>query len=242
LQLTLFGGREKTDYYTGRRGAYDEIIATIEQLLNAEIAPRIQIFVNQDNIGDLGAVVDLIHKMRLEEQCTAFGKQFSAFVHQGSCDGENAKLYDIRVTPHDLGRVPQLLQEYSLHNWNKLDNFADIFGKTERELCAELSDSTEIVGTVCDTPIFFVDKDFYVYPNVTTPTKYWRLGNLKTEGAESILRRYLNDELPAQRFRATVPLGEFVKYCGDPNSERLFVKRDYIDLLVRRYCMRGDKS
>jgi MoaA/NifB/PqqE/SkfB family radical SAM enzyme len=239
-QLTLFGGWEKTDYYTGRRGAYDEIIGAIEQLLNAEIAPRIQVFVNQDNIADLGAVMDLIHEMRLEERCAAFGTPFSAFVHQGSCDGENAKLYDIRVTPRDLERVPPLLQEYSLRHWNK-DNFADIFGKTERELCAELADSREIVRTVSDTPVFFVDKDFNVYPNVTTPTKYWLLGNLKTDGAESILRRYVNDESPAQHIRVTVTLGELVKSCGDPESERLFVKSDYIDPLVRMYCERSEK-
>jgi hypothetical protein len=104
-QVTLFGGREKTDYYTGRHGSYDEIVDTIEQLLNVEIAPRIQVFVNQDNIGDLGTVVDLIHEMRLEERCANFEIPFSVFVHQGSPDGENAKLYDIRVTPKDLEQV-----------------------------------------------------------------------------------------------------------------------------------------
>ncbi|HCR41527.1 MAG TPA: hypothetical protein DIW41_11555 [Lachnospiraceae bacterium] len=84
-QLTLFGGEEKTDYYTGRKGAYDEIVRSIELLMNAEIAPRLQVFVNKDNVDDLQAVVDLIHEHRLEERCAAFGAPFSAFVHQGSC-------------------------------------------------------------------------------------------------------------------------------------------------------------
>jgi MoaA/NifB/PqqE/SkfB family radical SAM enzyme len=234
-QVTLFGGCEKTDYYTGRKGAYEEIISAIEQLINAEITPRIQVFINQDNVGDLGAIVDLLREMRLEERCANFETPFSVFVHQGSCDGENAKLYDIRVKPKDLEQVPPLLQEYSLRHWNKY-NFADIFGKTERELCAELSGSTEIVGTVTNTPTFYVDKDFNVYPNITTPSKYWLLGNLKTDGAEVVLHRYVNAETTAQRIRKTVPIGDIVNACGNFESERLFSKSDYIDFLVNKYC------
>jgi MoaA/NifB/PqqE/SkfB family radical SAM enzyme len=229
-QVTLFGGREKTDYYTGRHGAYDEIINAIEQLINAEISPRIQVFINQDNIDDLQSVVDLITEMRI-----------SAFVHQGSCDGENSKLYDIRVTPKDLEQVPPLLIDYSLKHFNK-DNFIDIFGKTERELCTELSGSTEIVGTVTNTPTFYVDKDFNVYPNITTPSKYWSLGNLKTDGAEVVLHRYKNDESLAQRVRKTVTIGELIKACGNYKSEKMFSKGDYIDFLVQLYCERSENG
>jgi MoaA/NifB/PqqE/SkfB family radical SAM enzyme len=239
-QFTLFGGREKTDFYTGRKGVYDEIICVIEQLINAEISPRIQVFINQDNIGDLSAVVDLIREMRLEERCANFEMPFSTFVHQGSCDGENAKLYDIRVTPKDLEIVPPLCVDYSLRHFNK-NNFIDVFGKTELELCTELSSSTVFIGTVNDAPTFYVDKDFNVYPNITTPSKYWLLGNLKTDGAETILRRYLNDESPAQRVRATAPIGELVRDCGNFESERLFSQSDYLDFLVQLYCERSDK-
>jgi sulfatase maturation enzyme AslB (radical SAM superfamily) len=233
-QLTLFGGREKTDFYTGRRGAYDEIVEAIELLIKEGIAPRIQVFINQDNLDDLGAVVDLIQEKQLIQRCPGF----SAFVHQGSCDGENAKLYDVRVTPPDLSRVPQLLIDYSLRHW-KVSRFEDIFGQTERVLCESLADSGEIIGRTSDTPVFFVDKDFNVYPNVTTPTADWRLGNLKKESAEEILRRYRNNESPAQRVRATVPLGEMIRACGHPESERLFTKGDYYDPLVHAYCKRG---
>ncbi len=67
MQLTLFGGKENTDYYTGRKHAYDEIVKAVELLKDAEITPRIQVFVNQDNITDLQAVVDLIHKYDITE-------------------------------------------------------------------------------------------------------------------------------------------------------------------------------
>lgn len=42
-QLTLFGGPEKTDSYTGRKNAYSEIVQAIEILLENEISPRIQV-------------------------------------------------------------------------------------------------------------------------------------------------------------------------------------------------------
>ena len=42
VQLTLFGGEELTDYFTGRKGAYQDILKAIDVLLENVIAPRIQ--------------------------------------------------------------------------------------------------------------------------------------------------------------------------------------------------------
>jgi len=234
-QLTLFGGREKTDYYTERKGTYDEIMQAIEMLLAVQIAPRIQVFINKDNIDDLQAIADLIHTKKLEERCLDFGEAFTAFVHQGSCDGENEKLYDIRVTPEDLSKIPKELVDYSLQHWNA-GGLDEIFGQTEQELVAQLSESNETHSYVSDTPVFFVDKNFNVYPNITAPTRHWLLGNLKTDGAKSVINRYRNDEAPAQKARLTVPLGEMVKKYGNPDSRRLFCKSDYIDPIVKQWC------
>jgi len=234
-QLTVFGGREKTDYYSGRSGVYDEILEAIELLLAAHIAPRIQVFANQDNVDDLQAVVDMIHTINLEERCAAFGTPFTAFVHQGSCDGENENLYGIRVTPEDLTKIPGKLADYSLRHWGK-SCLAEIFGQTEQELVTQLSASDETGSFVSDTPVFLVDKDFNVYPNITTPSPHWVLGNAKTASAEVVLDCYRNSGSPAQKARLTVPLGEMVKRCGDPSGRRLFCKNDYIDLILKRWC------
>ena len=234
-QLTLFGGREKTDYYTGRTGAYDEILRSIKLLIAAEITPRIQVFVNKDNIDDLQSVVDLIHELRFEERCAALGEPFTAFIHQGSCDGENEKLYDLWITPEDLPKIPKELADYSLRHWNKTD-LREIFGQPEKELVAELSASDETHSYVSDTPVFFVDKDFNVYPNITTPAPHWLLGNLKTDGAEKVMNCYISSESLAQKARLTVPISEMVKRYGNPDSTRLFCKDDYIDPIVRKYC------
>ncbi|MDR2515548.1 MAG: hypothetical protein LBD02_10160 [Christensenellaceae bacterium] len=73
VQLTLFGGREMTDRYTGSRGGYDETLSAIELLLAAGIAPRIQIFVNKETLGELQQIADLIASLRLTERCAALG-------------------------------------------------------------------------------------------------------------------------------------------------------------------------
>lgn len=118
-QLTLFGGQEKTDYYIGRKNAYNEIMQAIEILLENRISPRIQVFINKDNIDELPFIEALVDHLDLENRCKAFGEKFSFFLHQGSCDGENEKLYNIRVTPEDLQKIPPALAEYTLKHFNK---------------------------------------------------------------------------------------------------------------------------
>ena len=126
-QLTLFGGREKTDYYTGRRGAYDDILHAMDTLLAHGMAPRIQIFVNKDNVDELPLIDQLIDDMQLIPRCAAIGQEFVCFMHQGSCDGENEKLYPIRVTPDDLAKLPPRLVDMSQRHW-QAESLVQVFG------------------------------------------------------------------------------------------------------------------
>lgn len=234
-QLTLFGGERMTDDYTGRPGAFGEILETMDRLLDRGIAPRIQAFVNKDNLADLDAVADLIRSHRLEERCGAIGIPFSAFVHQGSCDGENAKRVAIRPTPEDLQRIPPLLIGHTLRHFGKTSLEA-VFGQTEQALYSELEADDSTAVLVSEQPVFLVDKDFKVYPNRSAPAPYWRLGDLREDGADKILNRYRSCGSPAQQARKDVPLGAMVRACGNPSSRRLFSKGDYIDYILNTYC------
>lgn len=234
-QLTLFGGREKTDYYTGRRGAYDDILHAMDTLLAHGIAPRIQIFVNKDNVDELPLIDQLIDDMGLIPRCREIGQEFACFMHQGSCDGENEKLYPIRVTPEDLTKIPPRLVDMSLRHWHA-ESIQQVFGQTEAELFAELSTSTATENLAVDDPVLYIDKDFNAYPNFGAMEPSWCLGNLKTDGAAAILRSFSENLTPAQHTRLTVPVGEMVKALGDPASQRLFAKDDYIQYILNRYC------
>lgn len=234
-QLTLFGGQEKTDYYTGRKNAYDEIVQAIEILLENRISPRIQVFVNKNNIDELPLVEELIRRLDLDNRCKSFGGEFSFFLHQGSCDGENEKLYDIRVTPDDLRKIPQTLAAYTLKHFNKA-RIEEAFGKPEQVLYEELQNDPSTASYVSENPVFLIDQAFRVYPNVSSPEPSWLLGNLKTDTTETILENYTESKSVAQHARRTVPLCDIVKSEGDCKSQRLFSKGDYIEYLLNRYC------
>ena len=236
-QLTLFGGEATTDYYTGRKGAYREILQAIDILTENKISPRIQVFINNDNIDELPHIEKLILENRLPERCADFNGEFACFVHQGSCDGENAKLYDVHITQDDLKKIPPLFSEYTL-KYFQANNLNDIFGQTEKDLYNKYREDTLTGNYVVDTPVLFIDNIYNVYPNISTPTPFWCLGNLKENSAEEILQNYLTGKSVAQTVRREIPLNEIVKSCGDPNSMRLFGKKDYITFLLNQYCER----
>lgn len=75
-----------------------------------------------------------------------------------------------------------------------------------------------------------------VYPNITCPAPFWFLGNLKTDGAAKVLENYAGSRSMAQSVRLTVPVCELVRAQGNPDSERLFAKSDYIEYLLNTYC------
>lgn len=238
VQLTLFGGEELTDYFTGRRGAYQDILKAIGVLLKNGIAPRIQAFANQKTIPELPKVVELIDKLELEKRCEDIGMPFVCFVHQGSCDGEAEKLYPIWVTSGDLDKIPDKLVQYALKHFNEPD-IKTLFGREERELYSELINdgTTESLGSTAPA-VLYIDGSFNVTPNIGVPASQWQLGNLKEQSPEEILSNLARDRSPAQHVRATVPLSELAKACGDPDSRRLFGRGDYIEYLLNRYCRR----
>lgn len=234
-QLTIFGGQEKTDFYTGRKNAYAEILEAIEILLQNEISPRLQVFINQDNLNELPMVSNLITQLDLENRCKAFGGKFACFLHQGSCDGENEKLYDIRITPDDLQQIPPTLMEYT-YKYFCPKNIVEIFGETEQSLYNQFLQEHSTASYVNETPVFYIDPSFNVYPNLTAPAPSWLLGNLKTDGIQTVLENYTESKSLAQHTRLTIPLCQIVQAEGNDKSLKLFTKNDYIIYLLNKYC------
>ncbi len=241
IQLTLFGDARTTDFYIGRKGAYRELLKAMDVLMENKISPRIQVFVSRNNIDQLGHIENLIKELDLENRCAAFGGEFTFFLHQGSCDGENEKWYDAWITPEDLGKIPPLLEEYTLRHF-EAENLGEVFGRTEQSLCEELITDASTASYVSDTPVFYIDKDFDVYPNISTPAPHWRLGSLKQDGARTVLENYVENKSAAQHIRMTVPLRELAKDQGDSTSRRLFSRGDYIEFLLNRYCRQREKD
>lgn len=234
-QLTLFGSEKVTDFYVGRKGAYSEIIRSIDILLEHGIAPRMQIFVNRDNIGQLPFIEELVYSLELEKRCKEINQEFQLCIHQGSCDGENEKLYDIRVTEEDLNKIPDKLAMSTLKHFRK-STLQEIFGKSEKDLIGELLKVKTTTSIVTTSPVFHVDANFNVYPNITQPAAWWCLGNLKIDGIEHIMYNYINNKSKAQKFINSIPIGDMVSLCGNSNSARLFNKADYIIYIQNQFC------
>ncbi|MBR5519670.1 MAG: radical SAM protein, partial [Clostridia bacterium] len=106
----------------------------------------------------------------------------------------------------------------------------------ESEWFARLKNDQSTEAMADDEPVLYIDGNWNVYPNFSTPEPIWRLGNLKTDGAEAILEAYLQNKSIGQQIRLNVPLGEIVSAVGDPTSKRLFGKGDYVEYCLNLYA------
>lgn len=225
VQLTFFGLETMTDYCIGREGAYQELLAATEILLENEIAPTWQAFLYEDNKEEVVQLLDVIRERRLRERCASFGKEFRFFVHEGSCDGENAKRYDVRIRKEN---IPQEIAPY----YNGYENGI----LEERECVRILSENHEkIVFEPSDEIVLNVDNEMNVYYNYTHMTKPWIIGNVLKEDAKELVRKITQCDTFALNALKKVSHSELVAKYGDPTSTRVFSQGDYEMYMMNRY-------
>lgn len=224
VQLTLFGLEKMTDYFVGRSGAFKEILQATEILLENKIAPRWQVFINKMNKDEIIDVINLSKELKLAERTKAINQQFKLFVHEGSCDGENKKLYPIRITRDDIDKkiIPYYL------NYHELEE--------EKILYKKFINLHSTRNLVDENIVLYVTNDFSVYPNISNITSWWKIGNIKDNKVEEIIDNYQNNKAFAMHISNTIPISQLVKKCGDEKSDKLFSIDDYLDYLLNKYC------
>ena len=224
VQLTFFGMEEMTDKYTGRKGAFKELLEATEILLENEIAPRWQAFINEENKNDIRKLLELADAMKLKEKCCEFGADFKFFVHNGSCDGENRKLYGIRINKEN---IPSELLPYYLDYSNVL---------SEQECCNLLkNDSSCVEYHNSDQIVLNISNTYDVYFNFTHMTDVWKIGNLKSDDPDEIVRRIIFEDIPALALARNISVGELVEKYGDFQSQKVFFIDDYKSYLLNTY-------
>ncbi|MCI8441270.1 MAG: radical SAM protein [Provencibacterium sp.] len=224
VQLTLFGLERLTDQYTGRKGAFREVLSATEILLEHQIAPRWQVFLTEENREEAAGLLKLSKTLGLERRCQSFGEEFKFFVHEGSCDGENRKLYPVRI---EKSHIPEELVAYY---W-QYDQLL-----TEAECCEKLQGSTEHeIPHNTDQIVLNISNTFDAYFNFTHMTSAWRIGNLKSSPQEEMIRRIVEEDIPALELARQITLGELVKCYGDAMSGKAFTLGDYRAYLLNRY-------
>ena len=105
-----------------------------ELLADAGIIPRWQCFINEENRDEIVEIYHMSSEIR-QKKCP----ELEFFVHEGDCEGENRKLYPIRIRQ---GHVPPALLPFYL-NYDKLRTEAEC---RERLLADGVRRKTEIDG------------------------------------------------------------------------------------------------
>ncbi len=224
VQLTFFGLEEMTDKYVGRKGAFKELIKATDILLENGIAPRYQAFINQENKEEVAALLDMIKDMRLEERCQIIGIPFEFVVHEGSCEGENKKLYNIRICKEE---IPQELIKY-YHGYTRL--------LSEKECCELLENNhSPFVYHNDEDIVLYITSNFDVYFNFTNISPNWKIGNMKNETAEVLVSKILQEDTFALNMARNITLSELVTRYGDFQSNKAFSLGDYKGYLLNCY-------
>ncbi|MCR5754775.1 MAG: radical SAM protein [Acetatifactor sp.] len=224
VQLSFFGLEETTDRYVGRKGAYQELLKATDILLENGIAPRWQCFINEENRDELVQLLKLYREQNLFRRCEAFGSEFIFFVNEGSCDGESRKLYPIRICKKNIPK--ELIPYYP--DFNKL--------LSEKELCAGLiNDSSHFVPHNDGKIVLNTANNYDLFFNFTHMQSEWRIGNLKKDPIDELVRRVIEEDIPSLQEAGNVTVSELVQRYGDPLSEKAFPKEDYLMYLLNRH-------
>ena len=86
--------------------------------------------------------------------------------------------------------------------------------------------------------MLYVSNSWDLYFNFTHMRPEWRIGNLKTDPMEELVRRVTEEDIPALREARRISLGELVRRFGDPTSDRLFEPEDYKSWLLNCHLER----
>ena len=214
VQLTFFGLEETTDKFVGRNGAYKELIGASEILKENGIEPRWQIFIYQTNKDEVVELLKLAREKQIKE----------VFVHEGSCDGNNRKLYDIRINKCE---IPEVVKEYFLDYPNIL---------SEKE-CIDIlkDDESHYVPHNDKEIVLYITSDLNVYFNFTNPSSAWKIGNIQDDEIDDIVRKAVEEDIPALMLAKTIKIKDLVKKYGDNNSDKVFSLDDYKMYLLNNF-------
>ena len=214
VQLTFFGLEETTDYFVGRKGAYKELIKASRILKENDIEPRWQIFIYETNKDEVVKLLETAKKMDIKE----------IIIHEGSCDGNNRNNYDIRINKNN---IPEEVKPYYLDYPNIL---------SEKECIEILKDDKSYYLPHNEKDIvIYITSDLNIYFNFTNPSPAWKIGNIKDDDIDEIVRKIVEEDITALSLASTISIKELVKRYGNSNSDRVFSIDDYKMYLLNNY-------
>lgn len=226
-QISFFGLKENTDYFTRRPGSFQDSLVATERLLEVGIRPKWQLFLTERVIPDLEGFVALIHSLELEKRVRELGYEFEVFVHPVAPDGEAFNIEHLRPTVDVLSSIPCYLVEKT-KQYHGTSSLEECLGKAERDWIAELERENEPFATYPNTLAFMVTPGLEVFSNVGEPMPWWKLGNLRMESVDRIMRCFENDEAPGLYGNFHIPVSELAQTYGRQDSQYIYTREDLI--------------
>jgi len=220
-QISFFGMEKNTDWGIRRKRAFRDSLLATQRLLEVGISPRWQLFITKRCLRELDDFLRLIYDLDLHKRCEAFGGKFEVFINGISPEGNGYALADSLIDEDDLSLIPRGLIDISRDGTDRL-------GQPEYALLEAMQYDTSPPNASANIPCVSIDADFNVYPNIAEPTEWWRLGNLKSDGVDAIIRAYRDETTPGMRMNREMPIAELARRYGDRHSKKLYDKSDLI--------------
>jgi len=220
-QISFFGMEENTDWGTNRKGAFQDNLLATERLLEAGIAPRWQLFLTKRGLNDLDGFLRLVYELDLHKRCEAIGQKFEVFIGGISPEGNGYIIDYERIEECDVPLIPQGLIDICREG-------IDLLGQPENVLLESLLRDDSPPNMSANVHSLSVNADYDVYPNIAEPTEWWRLGNLKTDGVDVIIKAYRDETTPGMKANREIPISELARRYGVKSSKKLYHKDDLI--------------
>lgn len=238
VQVTFFGLESNTNYFTNRPNAFKELLNAIEILIENQIVPKIQLFINKKNINELNKFMNLIEKLKIKERVEEFG-EFIMFAHLGTPTGENLKNICYRITEKDLKQIPEKLYKMS----ETYLNTKTPFGISEHILYEKYIKSEQYIDLKSELKKanylgLYINYKFDCYPTILSTAPYLKLGNLKQDSAATIIENYLQDKAYIFQVSKNIKIKDLVKEFGNQKGIWLFEEDEYLPYLLELYCIK----
>jgi len=228
-QITFFGIEETNDWFYRRKGAFRDALTATDRLLDIGMKPRWQVFLTKKLLPEIDELLRLVDRLRLRERVHELGGEFQLFTHTPSPDHEGRKIEYLRPTAEEVVSLPEGILESSRRHFHR-----DIW-QSESELYASILEDggvppkDERVLAEPSSFWFFVANNWDVFSNVGTLEPWWRLGNLKADSVETIMRRFEQDDIIGLDTLFNYPRNRLAEAYGNPHGLKIYSSRD--DLL-----------
>ena len=227
-QVSFFGMEAVTDWGVNRKGAFRDSIVATNRLLEAGIAPRWQLFATKRGLADYEAFTRLIYEMNLMKRCEDIGQKFEVFINCFSPEGNGFYIDNETLEEGDLAKIPRGLVDICREG-------VDLFGEPEYALVESLlkDDSPPNIGANMHS--ISITADYDAYPNIAEIAPWWRLGNLKTDGVDAIIKAYRDETTPGMKANREKPISELARHYGVKNSKKLYDKSDLLSRWMHQW-------